>query len=88
MEPNYLSETGLLTAESSALSVPLFELSGAVFGVITVYSASSAAFSKGHLRILQLIESRFSPALQSALCFNIAESDAKIPSARESVAAR
>jgi putative nucleotidyltransferase with HDIG domain len=88
MEPNYLSETGLLTADSSALSVPLFELSGAVFGVITVYSARSAAFSKDHLRILQLVESRFSPAMQSALRFDIAEADANIPTALKSLVAR
>jgi putative methionine-R-sulfoxide reductase with GAF domain len=88
MEPNYISETGLLTEGSSALSVPLFELNGAVFGVITVYSTSSAAFSKDHLRILQLIESRFSPAMQSALRSDIAEAGAKTPSALEGLATR
>jgi putative nucleotidyltransferase with HDIG domain len=87
VEPNYLSQSGLLTAASSALSIPLFDPSCAVFGVLTLYSAASAAFSKDHLRILQAIEPLFSLALQNALRLGNAEAAAAIPPALESLAA-
>jgi putative nucleotidyltransferase with HDIG domain len=88
MEPNYLPDTGLLTASSSAFAVPLLDQDGAVFGVLSLYSAASAAFSKDHLRILETIESRFSSALQKALRNNTVETDAKVESALESLAAQ
>jgi GAF domain-containing protein len=88
VEPNYLTESGSFTASGSALSIPLFDPSGAVFGVLTLYSAAVAAFSKDHLRILQTIEPRFSIALQNAVRFGDAMTEAKISSAFERVAAR
>jgi putative nucleotidyltransferase with HDIG domain len=88
MEPNYLCETSLLTASSSALSVPLLDHDGAVFGVLALYSAASAAFSKEHLRILEAIESRFSPALQKALRIKTRETDVKVEPALQSLAAQ
>lgn len=78
VEPNYLTESGLLSATSSALSIPLLELNGGIFGVLTLYAEAKAAFSKDHLRILQAIELQFSLSLQNALRFRIAETDAKI----------
>jgi putative nucleotidyltransferase with HDIG domain len=78
VEPNYLSESGLFNSTSSALSIPLFDPSGGIFGALTLYAAASAAFSKDHLRILQGIESRFSLSLQNALRSSIAETDAGI----------
>jgi putative nucleotidyltransferase with HDIG domain len=87
VEPNYLSETGLFTAASSALSVPLFGSGGTIAGVLTVYSSRSAAFSKNHLRILQAIEPEFSLSLQKAHGFRIAEADERNHSAEESLAA-
>lgn len=78
VEPNYLSESGLFNSTSSALSIPLFDQSGVIFGALTLYAAASAAFSKDHLRILQAIESRFSLSLQNALRSSIAETDAGI----------
>lgn len=77
VEPNYLAASGAFNAESSALSVPLFDLGGAVFGVLTIYSQKPAAFSKDHLRILQAIQTKFSLSLQNALRFKTAETDAK-----------
>jgi putative nucleotidyltransferase with HDIG domain len=88
MEPNYLSETGLLTASSSALSVPLFDPDGAVFAVLALYASASAAFSKDHLRILETIESRFSLALQKALSFQTVDTGVKANPALESLAAQ
>ncbi len=65
VEPNLLAASGLLTADSSALAVPLFDGAGAIFGTITLYSAESAAFNKDHLRILEAIQSKFSHSLDS-----------------------
>ena len=87
VEPNYISESGLLTATSSALSVPLLNASGSVFGVITLYSAAGAAFSKDHLRILESLESSLSQALQRALGFSNEEKEAKVARAVASLAA-
>jgi putative nucleotidyltransferase with HDIG domain len=65
VEPNFLGLSGLLTPDSSALAVPLFDGAGAIFGAITLYSAESAAFNKDHLRILEAIQSKFSNSLES-----------------------
>ena len=78
VEPTYCPASGLLTPTSSAVSIPLFELSGGIFGVLTLYSQAPAAFSKDHLRMLQAIESKFSLALQNALRFRSAESNIQI----------
>jgi putative nucleotidyltransferase with HDIG domain len=86
VEPNYLHDSGVLTAASSALSIPLLDKSGAVFGVLSLYASASAAFSKDHLRILQGIEPEFSLALQNALRIRAAEAGACAP-ALESLAA-
>jgi GAF domain-containing protein len=68
----------LFTETSSAISIPLLDPDGGVFGVLTLYSVANAAFSKDHLRILEAIESKFSLSLQNALRFRIAETDAQI----------
>jgi putative nucleotidyltransferase with HDIG domain len=87
VEPNYLSQTGLLSANSSALSIPLFDSSGAVFGVLSLYANANAAFSKDHLQTLQAIESRFSLALQNALRSGISQADSTTYCTLESAAA-
>ncbi len=66
VEPTYLPETDCLRATSSALSIPLHRQDGMNFGVLTLYSAAAAAYSKAHLRILQEIEPRFTSALHNA----------------------
>ena len=78
MEANYVVESGMLTENSSALSVPLFDTTGAVFGVLTVYSSKHAAFSKDHLRILEAIQPKFSLSLENAFRFRNAEADSRI----------
>lgn len=78
VEPNFVPESGAFTETSSALSVPLFDPSGVVFGVLTVYAAKHAAFSKDHLRILQAIQSKFSLSLENAFLYRTAETDARI----------
>jgi diguanylate cyclase (GGDEF)-like protein/putative nucleotidyltransferase with HDIG domain len=78
MEANYVVESGMLTENSSALSVPLFDSTSAVFGVLTVYSSKHAAFSKDHLRILEAIQPKFSLSLENAFRFRNAEADSRI----------
>ncbi|HUA92157.1 MAG TPA: HD domain-containing phosphohydrolase [Terracidiphilus sp.] len=78
VEPNFVPESGAFTENSSALSIPLLDPSGVLFGVLSVYAAKHAAFSKDHLRILQAIQSKFSLSLQNALRFRNAEKDARI----------
>ena len=77
VEPNYAAQTNLFTATSSALSVPLFDLNGGVFAVLTLYSSKQAAFSTDHLRILQAAKSRFSLALENTLRPRITEPGAQ-----------
>jgi diguanylate cyclase (GGDEF)-like protein/putative nucleotidyltransferase with HDIG domain len=78
VEPNYVIESGAFTENSSALSVPLLDASGVVFGALTIYSAKHAAFSKDHLRILLAIQSKFALSLENAFRFRTAEKDARI----------
>ena len=78
MEANYVVESGMLTENSSALSAPLFDSTGAIFGVLTVYSSKHAAFSKDHLRILEAIQPKFSLSLENAFRFRNAEADSRI----------
>jgi putative nucleotidyltransferase with HDIG domain len=87
VEPNYLSQTCLLSANSSALSIPLFNSSGAVFGVLSLYATANGAFSKDHLQTLQAIESGFSLALQNALRSGIPQADSTAHCTLESAAA-
>jgi diguanylate cyclase (GGDEF)-like protein/putative nucleotidyltransferase with HDIG domain len=75
VEPNYRASSGLFKSDSSALAVPLFDLAGTVFAVLTIYSRNPAAFSKDHLRILQAIQTKFALSLQNALRFRTAEPD-------------
>jgi putative nucleotidyltransferase with HDIG domain len=67
VEPNFATGNESITENSSALSVPLFDLKGVILGVLTLYSRQQAAFSKDHLRILQATESNFALSLQNSL---------------------
>jgi diguanylate cyclase (GGDEF)-like protein/putative nucleotidyltransferase with HDIG domain len=78
VEPNYDPLQNCATRPNSALSLPLFDLTGAAFGVLTVYSSGVNFFSRDHLRIMQAVESKFSLSLQNALRFRNAEKDATI----------
>lgn len=78
VEPNYDVDGKSVTKLSSALSLPLFDLTGMPFGVLTIYSVGVDSFSRDHLRIMQAIESKFSLSLQNALQFRDAEKNASI----------
>ncbi len=67
VERSLLTGAGPFSANSSALSIPLLDLSGSIFGALTLYSRHPAAFSKEHLLMLQAIQGEFTLALQKAL---------------------
>ena len=78
VEANFETGHASITEDSSALSIPLFNLNGVAFAVLTLYSRQQAAFSRDHLRILQAVESNFALALQNALRFEAEEKSANI----------
>jgi diguanylate cyclase (GGDEF)-like protein/putative nucleotidyltransferase with HDIG domain len=69
VESNYVAGAGAAVQMNSALAVPLFDLKGDIFGVLTIYSAGVDSFSRDHLRILQAVEAKFSLALSNAIQF-------------------
>ena len=83
VEANFETGDKLITENSSALSIPLFDLNGIAFGVLTVYSREHAAFSRTHLRILQAIESNFALALHNALRLEAEDRAAGVSDLRE-----
>ena len=60
----------------AALAMPLFDLKTEIFGVLTLYTTKADSFSRDHLRILQVMESKLSMSLQNAFSFNRAENNA------------
>jgi putative nucleotidyltransferase with HDIG domain len=73
VEPCYRADSGVFSAQSSALAIPLVAEDGRVFGTLTLYSVSQNAFSQDYLRILEAMQFRLSLALQNALHSRIAE---------------
>lgn len=78
VEPNYIAQSGAFSANSSALSIPLFDSNGVVVGVLTVYSKQPANFTKDHLRILQAVQPKFVLSLENALRYRSVENDASV----------
>lgn len=78
VEPNYIAAVGSAIQLNSALSVPLFDLRGEIFGVLSLYSTGIDAFSRDHLRMLQAVEAKFSLALQKALQSDGGRKDAAV----------
>ena len=68
VESNLTAGSGSFTANSSALSIPLCDAEGSIFGAVTLYSRERAAFSREHLQILRAIQLEFTLALQNAVC--------------------
>jgi putative nucleotidyltransferase with HDIG domain len=69
VEPNYVTRQGLYSPNSSALSVPIFNASGVLFAVLTLYSSKRAMFSREHLRILEAIQPGLATAIENAVKF-------------------
>ncbi|MGA7525142.1 MAG: HD domain-containing phosphohydrolase [Acidobacteriaceae bacterium] len=66
VETTLLPEAGSFTASSSAVSIPLSDSGGSIFGALTLYSCTAGAFSKEHLLVLQGVQLRLTLALQNA----------------------
>jgi putative nucleotidyltransferase with HDIG domain len=67
VEPNFLPDAGLFTADSSALAVPLFGGNGVVLGTVALYSREPGAFSKDHRQILEELMPEFAVALEGEI---------------------
>src|ERR1700733_4322674 len=67
VEPNFLPDAGLFTADSSALAVPLFGGNGVVLGAVALYSREPGAFSKDHQQILEELMPEFAVALEGEI---------------------
>ncbi len=78
VEPNLNPDKDSITPMGSALALPLLNLSGEIFGVLTLYSVLPNGFSKDHLRILQAVELKFSLSLQKALQLDSVKEDARL----------
>ncbi len=72
VEPNFRRRSALFTENSSALSIPLLDLRGAVLGALTLCCSRNAAFSRDHLRALEAAGSGFSLSLENALRVRVA----------------
>jgi putative nucleotidyltransferase with HDIG domain len=73
VEPCYRSESQALSAQSSALAIPLVAEHGRAFGSVTLYSVGQNAFSEDHLRLLEAMQFRLSLALHNSLQARITE---------------
>ena len=76
VEPAYHKKHAQEAGLQAALSMPLYDLTNKVFGVLSLYALKADSFSRDHLRILQVMESKLSLSLQNAGRFRQAESDA------------
>jgi GAF domain-containing protein len=67
VEVNHRAQSGFFTPASSALSIPLFDASGVLFAVLSLYAQGAAAFTREDLRILESAQPGLATALQNAL---------------------
>ncbi|HEY1241392.1 MAG TPA: HD domain-containing phosphohydrolase [Bryobacteraceae bacterium] len=72
VEPGYLNDPAKFSTLRSALAIPLEGLNGTI-GVLTLYRGDRDAFTADHLRILRVVISKASLAIENALKFRQAE---------------
>ena len=75
VEPGYLNDPTKYSTLRSALAVPL-EGGAGVVAVLALYRAQSDAFTKDHLRVLQVIASKLGFTVENALKYRVAEDSA------------
>lgn len=75
VEPGYLNDPSKFSTLRSALAVPLQGVNG-VIGVLALYSSERDSFTKDHLRILLVVSSKLSLAIENALRYRQAETSA------------
>ena len=76
VEPGYLGDPTKFSVLSSALAVPLIGMQGDTIGVIALYHSVRDGFNRDHLRILQVVSSKLSVAIQNAMKYEQAKSSA------------
>ncbi len=87
VEPGYLNDPSKFSTLRSALAVPLVGVNG-VAGVLALYHSERDAFTKDHLRVLLVVSSKLSLAIENALRYKQAETSAttdfltELPNAR------
>ena len=75
VEPCYLSDPATIGSLRSALSLPL-EGPDSLVGVLTLYRTEKDAFTTDHLRLLQAVTYKMAQAIQNALQFSQAQTNA------------
>jgi len=75
VEPGYLNDPTKYSTLRSALAVPL-EGGAGVVAVLALYRAPADAFTKDHLRVLQVIASKLGFTVENALKYRVAEDSA------------
>ncbi len=75
VEPGYLNDPTKYSTLRSALAVPLEGVAGVV-AVLALYRAPADAFTRDHLRVLQVIASKLGFAVENALKYRVAEDSA------------
>ena len=78
VEPSYHFRSDQDVTLRSALSMPLLDLEQNVFAVLTLYAFIADSFSKDHLRILQVMESKLSLSLLRLRRFEQVQNEAGI----------
>jgi diguanylate cyclase (GGDEF)-like protein len=87
VEPGYLNDPSKYSTLRSALAVPLHGVSSVV-GVMALYHTERDAYTKDHLRVLLVVSSKLSLAIENALRYRQAETSAttdfltELPNAR------
>ena len=75
VEVGFAEDARMTTELRSALAVPLQGVNGLV-GVLALYQAAEDAFTKDHLRVLQVITSKVAHFIENALSYRQAERSA------------
>jgi diguanylate cyclase (GGDEF)-like protein len=75
VEPGYLNDPTKYSTLRSALAVPL-EGGAGVVAVLALYRALPDAFTRDHLRVLQVIASKLGYTIENALKYRVAEDSA------------
>lgn len=75
VEVGYLNDANRYSTLRSALALPL-EGNGGVIGVLALYARRAGAFTKDHLRVLQIVGPRLTLAIENIRRYESAESGA------------
>ncbi len=78
VEPGYLNDPTKFSLLRSAVAVPLENPHGEILGVLVLYARPADAFHDQHLSLLQALSSKVALAIESAVRYYLAQSQASI----------